>query len=440
MNVGQMHIAVNQGVQKVASSQVDLLLPEEIDLELNKAQMKFIKTRYSQFGNKYMRGFEGSQKRIDDLRTLITEVSLDTTYKGQISKKHHIDTCVLPDNYMFLVNQRSLSVHNNCHPINFGQVETGQYWIELPINESNFVCDSRQIYDWTDPTYTPPRDCSNYMQTICGGSGLDRWFMGGHVEGEDIDGNPMSVGMPQLVNPPLPPTGNWSPNTYVDYQPTITSSNAYYSLTTPDGNQPSYQSAGGVICVIFPVGFILPDLTANYCSAPVPLCQGQWQYDALGGACTTQGAATQTHTMNYASFPVIDHTDSGAFIQTSRDTISSFDLNDLDLQTESAGNRWAQHDDIYSMLDDPFNTTKHTSPLTTIRGNSIDVYTDNSFFVPKVKISYIRRPVDININGSDCSLPIHTHEEIVAMTVASILESFTDGRYQTIQNELMGSE
>ena len=74
--------------------------------------------------------------------------------------------------------------------------------------------------------------------------------------------------------------------------------------------------------------------------------------------------------MNYASFPVVDHTDSGAFIQTSRDTIASFDLNDLDLQTESAGNRWAQHDDIYSMLDDPFNTTKHTSPLTTIRGNS----------------------------------------------------------------------
>ena len=47
MNVGQMHIAVNQGVQKIASSQVDLLLPEEIDLELNKAQMKFIKTKLS---------------------------------------------------------------------------------------------------------------------------------------------------------------------------------------------------------------------------------------------------------------------------------------------------------------------------------------------------------------------------------------------------------
>ena len=62
MNIGQMHIAVNQGVQKIASNQVDLLLPQEIDFELNKAQDKFIKTRYSQFGNKYMRGFEQSQK------------------------------------------------------------------------------------------------------------------------------------------------------------------------------------------------------------------------------------------------------------------------------------------------------------------------------------------------------------------------------------------
>ena len=179
----------------------------------------------------------------------------------------------------------------------------------------------------------------------------------------------MSVAMPQLANPPLPPTGNFTTQTYIDYQPTPTSGAAYYSLTTPEGNQPSYGATGGVICVIFPVGFVIPDLTTNYCSTAIPLCQGQWQYDALGGACTGT-TAVQNHTMNYASFPVVDHTDSGAFIQTSRDTIASFDLNDLDLQTESAGNRWAQHDDIYSMLDDPFNTTKHTSPLTTIRGNS----------------------------------------------------------------------
>ena len=84
MTVAEMHIAINQGVQKIASHQVDVLLPQEIDFELNKAQDKFVKGRYNQFGNKYSKGFEQSQKRIDDLRRLITEESITTTYKGQV--------------------------------------------------------------------------------------------------------------------------------------------------------------------------------------------------------------------------------------------------------------------------------------------------------------------------------------------------------------------
>ena len=57
-----MHIAVNLGVQKIASFQVDNLLPQEIDHELNNAMHRFIKQRYSPTGNKYRDGFEQSQK------------------------------------------------------------------------------------------------------------------------------------------------------------------------------------------------------------------------------------------------------------------------------------------------------------------------------------------------------------------------------------------
>ena len=445
MNVAAMHRAVNQGVQKIASQQVDLLLPQEIDLELNKSQMKFIKTRYSQFGNKYMRGFEGSQKRIDDLRTLIKEASINTTYKGQISNKHYVDTAVLPADYMFLVNQRSLSVHNNCEPINFGTVETGQYWIEVPLTNENFLCDnSRQVSDWiatSIPGYAA-KTCSSYTTAICDGvvSGTisgPRYLGYMQVHGLDENGNSQLVNTTAIGSgAALPPsTNSWTPATIVAAQnPSATE--AYYSETQPNGDVPFNIYPGGTLCIIFPIGFVIPDLTAQF---PPSGGTSQFRGGYYGGDCTNTGHF-QNHDYEYSSLNIYN-TDSGGYMTVSRDTVSSFDLNDLELGTESAGNRWAQHDDIYSMLSDPFNTTKHTSPLTTIRGNSIDIYTDNTFFVPKLKITYIERPTDINVtSGANCLLPDHTHEEIVTMAVASILEAFSDGRYQTIQNEVNTSE
>lgn len=53
MTIEEMHIAVNLGVQKIASFQVDNLLPQEIDHELNDAMESFIKQRYYPMGNKY---------------------------------------------------------------------------------------------------------------------------------------------------------------------------------------------------------------------------------------------------------------------------------------------------------------------------------------------------------------------------------------------------
>ena len=91
MNVTQMHLAIEQGVDKINSLQADLLLPEEIDLELNKAQSKFINLKYG-INNKYQLGFEGNQKRIDDLRILVSEYEDITTYKEQLFSNIHVDS------------------------------------------------------------------------------------------------------------------------------------------------------------------------------------------------------------------------------------------------------------------------------------------------------------------------------------------------------------
>ena len=41
-----MHIAIQQGVDKINSLQADMLLPEEIDIELNKSMSRFLNTKY----------------------------------------------------------------------------------------------------------------------------------------------------------------------------------------------------------------------------------------------------------------------------------------------------------------------------------------------------------------------------------------------------------
>ena len=47
MNVQEMHLAVQQGVDKINSLQADMLLSEEIDMELNKSLTRFINTKYN---------------------------------------------------------------------------------------------------------------------------------------------------------------------------------------------------------------------------------------------------------------------------------------------------------------------------------------------------------------------------------------------------------
>ena len=79
--------------------------------------------------------------------------------------------------------------------------------------------------------------------------------------------------------------------------------------------------------------------------------------------------------------------------------------------------------------------------ITTIRGNNIDLYTSDIFIIDRVKITYIRKPQKISLSlGIDCELPEHCHQEIVDMTVSSILEGFSDPRYKSASAEANKNE
>jgi len=75
MTIEEFHIGFKFKLDKLDSSNYPNFLPEEIDLLLNEAQDRFVKQRYGINNNK-RESFEQTQKRTDDLKELIRDVSV----------------------------------------------------------------------------------------------------------------------------------------------------------------------------------------------------------------------------------------------------------------------------------------------------------------------------------------------------------------------------
>ena len=373
-----MHLAIQQGVDKINSLQADMLLSEEIDIELNKSQGRFINTKYGK-NNKYGEGFEQSQKRIDDLRSLVREYSAPVTYKEQLSNKHWVDTFRLPSDYMYLVNQTSKVWIDDCKTINWSLVYPD------PINYftlslSSFVCD--------------------------GGNGFVDSIVMYENAGEALLGN--VTGTAVLWN---------NPGTFT-YPADIQAVQEHILYNAGAGFTIHWEQFGDLL---HPGEFIVVVDTAVH----------TWfNWDAsLGDVSSMVGLGpTGIHEVN--SIPMYsDH---------------AFDSRRVALNYSeriTTVNKFIQQDDIFTLLDDPFNTTKFNAPLTTIRGSVIDIYTSAIFIIDTVKITYIRNPRRISLSlGINCELPDHSHQEIVDMTVGSILEGISDPRYKTHQIEVGKNE
>jgi hypothetical protein len=90
------HINLKVIVDKIDSSYYEEVLPEEIDLILNRAYLALIKRHYGE-NNIYKKGFERSQKRTDDLKNLVKTnycefQLLDYFENGENVYKINIDT------------------------------------------------------------------------------------------------------------------------------------------------------------------------------------------------------------------------------------------------------------------------------------------------------------------------------------------------------------
>lgn len=129
MTIQDMHISLNIEVDKTLDFEYPYMSPEQIDYWLNKAQDRFIKDRaYPQ--NPNSKGFEETQLRIEDLRTIIKEsgqltpVSSGTTY-----------ITTLPNDYQYLVRHRCITSDTTCGVKNVGGDLTRQEFINNMIKD-----------------------------------------------------------------------------------------------------------------------------------------------------------------------------------------------------------------------------------------------------------------------------------------------------------------
>lgn len=107
MNLTEMHQEFKVLSDKLDTASLPGFEPEEIDLLLNRAIERFIKQRYSSKGNTKFDGFEEDQKRIDDLRGVLTTQKLTPL----ILQGLNLYTIQLPDNYWFRIRV-TLDINN----------------------------------------------------------------------------------------------------------------------------------------------------------------------------------------------------------------------------------------------------------------------------------------------------------------------------------------
>lgn len=159
MNPQEMHIGIDQILQKVNTNTTYTFKDEEKDWALNEEVLRFIKQRINPKSNDKKEGFESTQKRYDDLRALIVpNLSLPVYTKTGDSLFTY-----LPADYIGLINNRS-SVTTLCGKSfdSFAlENKTVFYRVwKLPNSFDNFttfnlVLDGDIIYSRTTPIPSP---------------------------------------------------------------------------------------------------------------------------------------------------------------------------------------------------------------------------------------------------------------------------------------------
>lgn len=170
MTVEEMHYDFKIKFNKLDSSDYRNFQIPEIDWMLNEGMWLFLKQRYG-INNAKNTGFEGSQKRIDDLRNLVVK---NVLLPSAASTEANSVSAPLPDDYVFAVRIKADVAKSTCdgtkmitcRPTQHDDLDSVLHdpnyspsyeWGEMPIvygTESSAPADSNTLFGYTDGSFT----------------------------------------------------------------------------------------------------------------------------------------------------------------------------------------------------------------------------------------------------------------------------------------------
>lgn len=114
-----MHTEIQAEMNKMNSFLFDSFSRQEVDIAINRSILRFLNQKYSSKSNLMKRGFEMSQKRIDDLRSLVVsnyigKASIPASTDPDLNEKVNFE---FPGNYYHAVASRFRIAHNQCGSI-----------------------------------------------------------------------------------------------------------------------------------------------------------------------------------------------------------------------------------------------------------------------------------------------------------------------------------
>lgn len=132
MTVQQLHILVEQDVQKISSFAYEDMLPEEVDIQANKAfyQMLDDFADFKRVGNR----MDDSEARLNDIRTVVVR---DTNLNIAVIDGS-VSVASLPENYLYLVGVE-ISVLYQCSRMPVNSVEPNQFY---GVKKGSIIVDS----------------------------------------------------------------------------------------------------------------------------------------------------------------------------------------------------------------------------------------------------------------------------------------------------------
>jgi hypothetical protein len=332
MTGSEMLQAIRLGLDKSSG----LTLPAFTDTELydwiNKSVRKFVKTRYSGFNIK-RESFEQTQKRTEDLRSLVKEDILTVT--------------------------------------------------EGTIKPNSYIADLYQYGDWDESITSGSLVIGRIYKVMVGSirnpSGAEGIT---YVEGDYF------VATAATWDATAVPTGGYPVN------------GELYWIALGEEGLIAYIPLGDLQTVVAS-GSIVEDSVYKVITGPVT-------YDAIVYAVGEYFVATDTTT--YTGGTVIEVTTIRVpVVDCSIDTYSKY-------------------------LEDPYSEHilhyDRAKPLRLFYQDYVELITDGTYGVIYYYLRYMKRPQEVS-SVNDCDLPEHTHEEIVELTVSTLLENIEQPRYQS---------